>query len=72
MLILSSFGVIASKVTCAPVRVGACCLTHVADRRVHLPSGRVYHLKFSPPKVPDVDDLTGEPVRVPLVSRPAR
>jgi adenylate kinase family enzyme len=29
---------------------------------VHLPSGRVYHKIYSPPKVPNVDDLTGEPL----------
>jgi len=33
---------------------------------VHAPSGRVYHLKFNPPKVDNVDDETGEP----LVVRP--
>jgi adenylate kinase len=31
-------------------------------RRVHLPSGRTYHVKFNPPKVADKDDLTGEPL----------
>ncbi|MCB2008983.1 MAG: adenylate kinase, partial [Rhodoferax sp.] len=25
-------------------------------------SGRTYHVKFNPPKVPDVDDVTGEPL----------
>jgi len=34
----------------------------VAGRRVHLPSGRTYHVKFHPPKVADQDDLTGEPL----------
>ena len=29
-------------------------------RRVHLSSGRVYHLDTNPPKVSGVDDLTGE------------
>jgi adenylate kinase len=32
------------------------------DRRVHAPSGRVYHLQFNPPKQPNVDDVTGEPL----------
>ncbi len=31
-------------------------------RRVHPASGRVYHLKFRPPKVVGKDDLTGEPL----------
>ncbi len=29
-------------------------------RRVHLPSGRSYHVKFNPPKVEGKDDVTGE------------
>lgn len=32
------------------------------NRRVHMPSGRLYNLKFSPPLTPGVDDLTGEPL----------
>src|SRR5438105_4843216 len=32
----------------------------MSGRRVHLPSGRTYHVKFNPPKVPGKDDLTGE------------
>lgn len=35
-----------------------------SDRRVHAPSGRVYHLKFNPPKVDNLDDETGEPVKI--------
>ena len=34
----------------------------VEGRRVHLDSGRTYHVKFNPPKVPDVDDVSGEPL----------
>jgi adenylate kinase len=34
----------------------------VEGRRVHLPSGRTYHVKFNPPKVEGHDDLTGEPL----------
>ncbi|MFH1605399.1 MAG: adenylate kinase [Pseudomonadota bacterium] len=34
----------------------------MSGRRVHLASGRTYHIKFNPPKVPDKDDLTGEPL----------
>lgn len=32
----------------------------IAGRRVHPASGRVYHIEHNPPKVADVDDLTGE------------
>ncbi len=32
----------------------------VTGRRVHEPSGRVYHVLFNPPRVPDRDDETGE------------
>ena len=31
-------------------------------RRCHPGSGRVYHIKFNPPKVEGVDDVTGEPL----------
>jgi len=34
----------------------------MSGRRVHPASGRVYHVKFSPPRVPDTDDVTGEPL----------
>jgi len=32
----------------------------LSGRRVHPPSGRVYHVVFNPPKVFDKDDVTGE------------
>ena len=32
----------------------------ISGRRVHEPSGRVYHLTFDPPKVAGRDDQTGE------------
>lgn len=41
-------------------------LERLTGRRMHLASGRIYHIKFQPPKVPGVDDVTGEP----LVQRP--
>lgn len=31
-------------------------------RRIHLPSGRSYHIKKNPPKVEGLDDITGEPL----------
>ena len=34
----------------------------MSGRRAHLPSGRTYHVKFNPPKVAGVDDVTGEPL----------
>ena len=38
----------------------------ITGRRVHESSGRVYHVKFNPPKESNKDDETGEP----LVQRP--
>ncbi len=35
-------------------------LERMSGRRVHLPSGRSYHIKFNPPKVEGKDDVTGE------------
>jgi adenylate kinase len=32
----------------------------MSGRRVHLASGRTYHVKFNPPKVANKDDATGE------------
>ena len=29
-------------------------------RRLHAPSGRIYHNIFNPPKIKDLDDITGE------------
>jgi adenylate kinase len=34
----------------------------MSGRRTHMASGRVYHTKFNPPKVDNVDDATGEPL----------
>jgi len=34
----------------------------MSGRRVHPGSGRTYHVRFNPPKVPDRDDVTGEPL----------
>ena len=38
----------------------------MSGRRVHLASGRTYHIVYNPPKVEGKDDVTGEP----LVTRP--
>jgi adenylate kinase len=37
-------------------------INRLSGRRIHLESGRVYHTQFNPPKVPDKDNLTGEPL----------
>jgi len=34
----------------------------MSGRRVHPASGRSYHVKFNPPRVPDRDDVTGAPL----------
>ncbi|WP_072294561.1 adenylate kinase [Nitrosovibrio sp. Nv17] len=35
-------------------------IRRLSGRRVHQPSGRVYHVAFNPPKVEGQDDVTGE------------
>ncbi|MEO8753507.1 MAG: adenylate kinase [Casimicrobiaceae bacterium] len=35
-------------------------IERMSGRRVHPASGRTYHVKFNPPKVPGKDDLTGD------------
>lgn len=37
-------------------------IDRMSGRRVHLASGRSYHLTYNPPKVANVDDETGEPL----------
>ena len=37
-------------------------IERMSGRRVHGASGRTYHDRFNPPKVPGVDDVTGEPL----------
>ena len=34
----------------------------ISGRRSHATSGRTYHIKFNPPKVEGIDDITGEPL----------
>ncbi len=34
----------------------------MSGRRSHPASGRTYHVKFNPPKVAGIDDITGEPL----------
>ncbi len=37
-------------------------IERMSGRRSHMASGRTYHLKYNPPKVEGVDDVTGEPL----------
>ena len=37
-------------------------IERISGRRSHPASGRIYHLKFNPPKADGVDDVTGEPL----------
>jgi adenylate kinase len=37
-------------------------IRRMSGRRVHLASGRTYHVVFHPPKVAGTDDVTGEPL----------
>lgn len=40
----------------------AAIIERMSGRRVHLASGRTYHLTYNPPKVAGRDDVTGEPL----------
>lgn len=37
-------------------------IERMSGRRMHPASGRSYHTTFNPPKTPDIDDITGEPL----------
>ena len=37
-------------------------IERMSGRRVHVASGRTYHVKFKPPKAEGKDDVTGEPL----------
>jgi len=37
-------------------------IKRLTGRRVHLPSGRTYHLEFNPPQMPGIDNITGDPL----------
>ena len=37
-------------------------IERMSGRRVHVASGRTYHLRFNPPKTAGLDDVTGEPL----------
>jgi len=40
----------------------AAIVERMSGRRVHIASGRSYHLRFNPPTVDNLDDVTGEPL----------
>lgn len=40
----------------------AAIVERMSGRRVHVASGRTYHVKFNPPKAEGLDDVTGEPL----------
>ena len=40
----------------------AAIVERMSGRRVHVASGRTYHVEYNPPKIADRDDLTGEPL----------
>lgn len=35
-------------------------LQRLSGRRIHLASGRTYHIHYNPPQIPEKDDVTGE------------
>jgi len=37
-------------------------VARLGGRRVHVASGRIYHNLYNPPKIKDIDDVTGEPL----------
>jgi adenylate kinase len=42
----------------------AVIIDRMGGRRIHAPSGRVYHVRHNPPKVENIDDITGEPLTI--------
>ena len=39
-------------------------VNRMGGRRVHLGSGRIYHIKYNPPKIDNIDDITGEDLTI--------
>lgn len=42
----------------------AVIIDRIAGRRVHTASGRIYHTTYNPPKVADIDDISGEALTI--------
>lgn len=40
----------------------AMIVERLSGRRIHMPSGRSYHIQFKPPQQEGLDDVTGEPL----------
>ncbi|MEO8836444.1 MAG: adenylate kinase [Caldimonas sp.] len=40
----------------------AAIVERMSGRRVHVASGRTYHVRFNPPKLAGIDDISGEPL----------
>jgi adenylate kinase len=40
----------------------AAIVERMSGRRVHVASGRTYHVRYNPPRIADRDDITGEPL----------
>ena len=40
----------------------AAIIERMSGRRSHVASGRTYHLIYNPPKISDIDDISGEPL----------
>jgi len=39
-------------------------IERIAGRRIHVSSGRIYHITYNPPKIKDRDDITGEQLSI--------
>ncbi|MXP67566.1 adenylate kinase [Pantoea sp. Aalb] len=39
-------------------------IERITGRRVHLQSGRIYHIKYDPPKIENKDNITGEELSI--------
>ncbi|MDT9587396.1 MAG: adenylate kinase [Candidatus Arsenophonus melophagi] len=39
-------------------------IERIIGRRIHAPSGRIYHIKFNPPKIANRDDITSEALSI--------
>ncbi|WP_343192073.1 adenylate kinase [Buchnera aphidicola] len=39
-------------------------IDRIKGRRIHIPSGRIYHKKYNPPKKENIDDITGQKLTV--------
>jgi adenylate kinase len=37
-------------------------INRITGRRIHMASGRTYHVECNPPKIPNQDDITGDPL----------